>query len=197
MVDMIGTSISGDTSQSFTPSGSGNPFFTPTENQAPIFNEIGNQNQETIFTEDPVENAINQENILPKVDDGKGPLVVININADNADIDGDINNNPNVQTNFNDNTPNQVPQTAVDNPFIPEIVPTPTNTDNSFNLRCSKLSIKYVLTFVPNSSPEDVLTILDIMNDNRNKINNNNNNNNDLGPVFRICPAATVCVEYK
>jgi len=132
-----------------------------------------NQNQGS-QNEDPVANAINQENILPKVDDGSGPLVVININAENADIDGDINKNPNVQTNVNDNNINNVPNTVNNNPFIPDVTPVITNTDTEFTL-----------------SPEDVMTILNMMNDNRNNINTNTNND----PVFRTCPAATVCVD--
>eukprot|EP00090_Calanus_glacialis_P011024 TRINITY_DN19514_c0_g1_i1.p1 TRINITY_DN19514_c0_g1~~TRINITY_DN19514_c0_g1_i1.p1 ORF type:complete len:453 (-),score=116.45 TRINITY_DN19514_c0_g1_i1:72-1430(-) len=138
----------------------------------------GNQNTGTSQSEDPVVNAINQENILPKVDDGNGPLVVININAENADIDGDINKNPNVQTNVNDNTINNVPDPISNNPFIPQVQPTQASTEPQFNL-----------------SPEDVLTILDIMNDNRNNINNNNNVDPD--PIFRTCPAATVCVDIS
>ena len=93
-----------------------------------------NQNQGS-QNEDPVANAINQENILPKVDDGSGPLVVININAENADIDGDINKNPNVQTNVNDNNINNVPNTVINNPFIPDVTPVITNTDTEFTLR--------------------------------------------------------------
>ena len=100
-----------------------NSVFTPTVDQNPIFsgNPSGSQ------AVNPITNAINQENILPKVDDGKGPLVVININAENADIEGDINKNPNVETNVNDNTQNIIPE---DQP-IPEIQP----TDNTINLR--------------------------------------------------------------
>ena len=97
-----------------------------------------NQNGGTFLnennTEDPVENAINQENILPKVDDGKGPLVVININAENADIDSDINKNPNVQTNVNDNTISNVPNSVFINPSIPDLTPI-TTTAPPFQLR--------------------------------------------------------------
>ena len=72
---------------------------------------------------------------MPKVDDGRGPLVVININAENADIDGDINKNPNVQTNVNDNTINNVPDPISNNPFIPQVQPTQASTEPQFNLR--------------------------------------------------------------
>jgi len=50
-------------------------------------------------------------------------------------------------------------------------------------------------------SPSDVMTILTIMNNNRNKNNNNNFNNNfnnninNNQPVFTTCPAATLCVD--
>jgi len=147
-------------------------FQVTSANNKPV---IVNQNGGTFLnennTEDPVENAINQENILPKVDDGKGPLVVININAENADIDSDINKNPNVQTNVNDNTISNVPNSVFINPSIPDLTPI-TTTAPPFQL-----------------SPEDVMTILNMMNDNRNVLNTNND------PIFRTCPAATVCVD--
>ena len=106
-----------------------NSVFTPTVDQNLI--PSGNPSGETILTGsqavNPIANAINQENILPKVDDGKGPLVVININAENADIEEDINKNPNVETNVNDNTQNIIPE----NQPIPDIQP----TDDTINLR--------------------------------------------------------------
>ena len=123
------TNQSGGQNSIFTAIMDQNSVLTPTVDQNPIFS--GNPSGETMITAsqavNPIVNAINQENILPKVDDGKGPLVVININAENADIDGDINKNPNVETNVNGDTQD----------IIPEIQPIPESqpTDNTINLR--------------------------------------------------------------
>jgi len=116
-----------------------------------------------------------------------GPFVIINISADNADINGQVTDDPRVQTNTNINNintrrpatrprPSVPPDFLANNPFIGN-----GNDDDNISL-----------------SPTDVMAILDIMNDNR-ITNNNNNNNNNFGtastPVFTTCPAATLCVD--
>ena len=114
-----------------------------------------------------------------------GPFVIINIAADNADIDGQVTSDPRVQTNVNTRRPNTRPTPPPgfldDNPFISN--PNQNNNDNNVNL-----------------SPSDVMAILNIMNDNRQAANNNNNRvvNNFAPtntPVFTTCPAATLCVD--
>ena len=59
-----------------------------------------------------------QENTSP-VDDSP-PFVIINISADNADLDGDIKQNKKVQTNMSPIQPSRdpLPDFLADNPFI-------------------------------------------------------------------------------
>jgi len=117
-----------------------------------------------------------------------GPFVIINISADNADINGQVTDDPRVQTNTNINNmntkrpasrprPSVSPDFLANNPFIGQ---TNSNDDDNISL-----------------SPTDVMAILDIMNENR--ITNSNNNNNNFGTVsdqvFTTCPAATLCVD--
>ena len=60
-----------------------------------------------------------QENSGPGPDDSP-PFVIINISAENADLDGDIRQNNKVQTNVSPVQPSRdpLPDFLADNPFI-------------------------------------------------------------------------------
>ena len=114
-----------------------------------------------------------QESVSPSSGDSEDspPFVIINIKADNAELGGDVRENNKVKTNLADNndppTTLPLPDFLADNPFI---------SDQDINGQPS-ISL----------SPEDVMTILNIM--------------NSQGPareqetVFTTCPAATICVD--
>ena len=59
-----------------------------------------------------------QENTSPE--DDSPPFVIINISADNAELDGDIKQNKKVQTNVSPVKPSRdpLPDFLADNPFI-------------------------------------------------------------------------------
>ena len=140
--------------------------------------------QDDVFN---VETSVDlDQELTPATGSTPGPFVIINIAADNADIDGQVTSNPRVQTNVNTRRtttrPSPPPGFLDDNPFISN--PNRNNDDNNVSL-----------------SPSDVMAILNIMNDNRQAATNNNNNRvvNSFAPtntpVFTTCPAATLCVD--
>ena len=77
-----------------------------------------------------------QENISP---DDSPPFVIINISAENADLDGDIRQNNRVQTNVSPVQPSRdpLPDFLADNPFIAGSIGDTggRGTDPTFNLR--------------------------------------------------------------
>ena len=113
------------------------------------------------------------------------PFVIININADNADINGDVTNNKRVNTNVATRRPNTTrrprPRPTLPDDFL---------SDNPF-INLPTLDDSSGLT------PGDVMAILNMMNNNRVVNTNNNVNSNGVvsDQVFTTCPAATLCVD--
>ena len=118
-----------------------------------------------------------QEDASPE--DDSPPFVIINISADNAELDGDIRQNNKVQTNVSPLQPTRdpLPDFLADNPFISGSI-----GDTGGGASDPTLSL----------SPEDVMTILSIMNTG-NTASPATTTSTD--PVFTTCPAATICVE--
>ena len=114
-----------------------------------------------------------QESVSPSSGDSEDspPFVIINIKADNAELGGDVRENNKVKTNLADNNDPPatlpLPDFLADNPFI---------SDQDINGQPS-ISL----------SPEDVMTILNIM--------NSQSPAREQETVFTTCPAATICVD--
>ena len=114
------------------------------------------------------------------------PFVIININADNADISGDVRDNTRVQTNVGRTStttrrPSRRPRPTLPDDFL---------ADNPFiNLNQDTMNL----------TPGDMKTILDIINMNDNRVVNNNispsSGVSSSDPLFTTCPAATLCVD--
>ena len=114
------------------------------------------------------------------------PFVIININADNADISGDVRDNTRVQTNVGRTStttrrPSRRPRPTLPDDFL---------ADNPFiNLNEDTMNL----------TPGDMKTILDIINMNDNRVVNNNispsSGVSSSDPLFTTCPAATLCVD--
>ena len=119
-----------------------------------------------------------QEN--PSPEDDSPPFVIINISAENAELDGDIRQNNKVQTNVSPLQPSRdpLPDFLADNPFISGSI----GDSGGGGASDPTLSL----------SPEDVMTILSIMNTG-NTASPATTSTTD--PVFTTCPAATICVE--
>ena len=113
-----------------------------------------------------------QEN--PSPEDDSPPFVIINISAENAELDGDIRQNNKVETNVEPSR-DPLPDFLADNPFISGSIGETGGSDPTFSL-----------------SPEDVMTILSIMNTGN---TGSPATTTSTDPVFTTCPAATICVE--
>ena len=111
-------------------------------------------------------------------EDDSPPFVIINISADNAELDGNIRESNKVETNVSPLQPSRdpLPDFLADNPFISGSI-----GDTGGGASDPTLSL----------SPEDVMTILSIMNSG----NAASPAPTSTDPVFTTCPAATICVE--